>query len=345
MKRERGFASDNNAGVHPRIMQALADANQGHVVAYGDDKYTNAAVEKFKALFGNACEVFFVFNGTGANVLGINQLGLSFHSVICPATAHINCDECGAPGKFSGMKLIPVDTPDGKLTVELIAPHLHDFGFEHHAQPGIVSITQPTEMGTLYTCDEVKKIASLVHHYGLKLHMDGARISNAVAALEVDVCAFTRDAGVDVLSFGGTKNGMMYGEAVVFFDRDLSANFKYYRKQATQLTSKMRYIGAQFSAFLTDDLWIENARHSNHMAQLLAEKVKHIPEIQITQKVQANGVFAILPKEIIAWLKEEYFFYDWDENKGEVRWMCSFDTTEGDINGFVELLKSKIIEL
>lgn len=344
MKHSRGFASDNNAGVHPEIMQAIIDANTGHTIAYGDDKYTGAAIDKFKALFGPETEVFFVFNGTGANVLGINQLGRSFHAVICPYTAHVNMDECGAPGKYTGMSLTAVQTPDGKLTPELIAPYLHGFGFEHHAQPGIVSITQPTEMGTLYSVEEIKKLAEFVHGHGLKLHMDGARISNATAALNIPVKQFTKDAGVDILSFGGTKNGMMFGEAVIIFDPKLSVDFKYFRKQGMQLASKMRFMGAQFTAFLSNDLWLRNAHHANQMAQKLAKKVKDIPAIKITQKVQANGIFAIVPKHLIPELQDEYFFYVWDENTGEVRWMCSFDTTDEDIDGFVALLKSKLKE-
>jgi len=345
MKRLRGFASDNNAGVHSEILSAMVNANSGHAIAYGDDVYTEKAVKEFKNLFGKSIEVFFVFTGTGANVLGINNLGKSFHSVICAETAHINVDECGAPEKFTGMKLFSVKTTDGKLTTANIKKHIHGFDFEHHSQPGIISITQPTEVGTIYTADEIKELADYAHKYQMFLHVDGARISNAVASLEIPVKAFTKDAGVDVLSFGGTKNGMMYGEAVVFLNGKLADNFKYFRKQGMQLASKMRYIGAQFNAFLNDDLWLKNASHANKMAKLLYNNVKDIPGVTVTQKVQANGVFAVIPGELIPKLQAEYFFYVWDEHTNEVRWMCSFDTTEDDVLEFASLLRKMISEL
>jgi threonine aldolase len=339
MKHIRGFASDNNSGVHPAILKAMQEANSGHAVGYGDDKYTEEAIEKFKEIFGKNIEVFFVFTGTGANVLGLNNVGQSFNSVICPDTAHINVDECGAPEKFSGMKTLAVSTPDGKLTIEGIKQHMHGFGFEHHSQPKVISITQVTELGTVYTKNEIKEIADYAHKHNMLLHMDGARISNAAASLNMPFKEFTTEAGVDILSFGGTKNGMMYGEAVIFFKPELAENFRYFRKQAMQLASKMRFIGAQFNAFFKDDLWLKNALHANKMAQLLYNKVKDIPQIKITQPVQANGVFAVVPGEIIPKLQEEYFFYYWGEHKNEVRWMCSFDTTEEDILDFVRILK------
>ncbi len=342
MKRLRGFASDNNAGVHPEILQSIVEANSGHAIAYGDDKYTQSAIEEFKKLFGNDIEVFFVLTGTGANVLGINSFGSSFNSIFCPETAHIHVDECGAPEKFTGMKVISVSTTDGKLTLQNLKKHVHGFGFEHHNQPGVISITQPTEVGTLYSVDEIKTLADFAHQNHMYLHMDGARISNAVISSGLSVDEFTKDAGVDVLSFGGTKNGMMYGEAVVFFNQDLSKSFKYYRKQGMQLASKMRYIGAQFSAFLKNDLWLKNAAHANKMATMLNEKVKDIPGVTVTQKVEANGVFAIIPGDLIPKLQDEYFFYVWDELKNEVRWMCSFDTTEEDVEEFSSLLREMI---
>jgi len=342
MKHIRGFASDNNAGVHPHILDALGKVNVGHAIAYGDDPITESLQGKFKNLFGADIETYLVFTGTGANVLGINNVGRSYHSIICAETAHINVDECGAPEKFTGMKVLPVKTTNGKLTVDNIKQHMHGFGFEHHSQPGIISITQPTELGTLYTVDEVKALSSYAHEYNLLLHMDGARISNAVAALNISVKEFTANAGVDVLSFGGTKNGMMYGEAVVYFKRELAENFKYFRKQGMQLASKMRYISAQFEAFFNDDLWIKNASKANKMAKLLYNRVKDIPKVQVTQEVQANGVFAIIPGEIIEKLQEEYFFYVWDEHSNEVRWMCSFDTTEEDIEDFANILRKMI---
>ncbi len=336
---KRGFASDNNAGVHPAILKALTEINEGHTIAYGDDKYTSLAIGKLKELLGSNCSVFFVFNGTAANVLGIGALTQSFNSVICAETAHINVDECGAPEKFTGCKLLSLPTSNGKLTIEGIKKHMHGFGFEHHSQPKVISISQTTEMGTVYTPSEVREIADYAHGFGMKLHMDGARISNAAASLNLEFREFTAEAGVDVLSFGGTKNGMMYGEAVVFFDTEMAEVFKYSRKQGMQLASKMRFISAQFNAFLENELWKSNALHANHMAKLLYEKVKNINEIKVTQDVQANGVFVILPERIVEELQKEYFFYPWDESRSEYRWMTSFDTTEEDINGFVGRLQ------
>lgn len=336
---KRGFASDNNSGVHPAILKALSDANVGHAVGYGDDEWSARAINKFKEHFGNNIDVYFSFNGTGANILSLKTLSSSFNAILCADTAHINVDECGAPEKFTGSKLVPISTPDGKLTPELIKPHLHGFGFEHHSQPGMISITQVTELGTLYTIEEIKAITTLAHEHGMYVHLDGARIANAAAALNKSFKEFTVDAGIDVISFGGTKNGMMFGEAVIFFNPELSKFAKYYRKQSAQLYSKMRYISTQFLAYFEDDLWLKNATHANKMAGLLAEHIEQIPEIKITQKVQANGVFAIIPEELIPILQEEYFFYEWDENHSEVRWMTSFDTEEEDIVNFTKLIK------
>lgn len=339
---KRGFASDNFSGVLPEVMDAIQNANHGHVMAYGGDQYTALAIEKFKALFGNNIDVYFAFNGTGANVIALSTLTQSYHSIICPATAHIQVDECGAPDKFTGCKVIPVDCPDGKLTPELLLPHLHGFGFEHHSQPKMISITQCTELGTIYSPEEIKAICDLAHQHNMYVHMDGARLANAVASLDVDVKEITTKAGIDVLSFGGTKNGMMLGEAVIFFNPELSKEAKYVRKQSMQLCSKMRYIGAQFEAMLTNDLWLKTARHSNKMAKLLEAEVRQIPQVKITQKVQANGIWALIPKDKIEKLQQEYFFWIWNEQLGEVRWLCSFDTTEEDIHGFVNLLKQEL---
>jgi threonine aldolase len=336
---KRGFASDNNAGVHPVIMKALNEVNAGHTLAYGNDQYTGKAVESLQNIFGPQSSVFLVFNGTAANVLGIGTLTQPYHSVICAETAHINVDECGAPEKFSGCKLLSVSTTNGKLTTEGIKKHMHGFGDEHHSQPKMISISQATEMGTVYTPSEVRSLADFAHKHKMKLHMDGARISNAASSLGLGFREFTTDAGVDVLSFGGTKNGMMYGEAVVFFDPESAGDFKFRRKQGMQLASKMRFIAAQFNAFLENDLWKQNAAHANNMAKLLYHKVKDIREITVTQEVQANGVFVILPEKIVHDLQKEYFFYPWDEGRSEYRWMTSFDTTEDDINGFMAKLK------
>lgn len=339
MKNLRGFASDNNSGVHPDILAAMGKVNIGHTIAYGDDIYTNSALGKMKDIFGEDSDIYFVFIGTAANVLGLDTITQSYNSIICAETSHIHEDECGAPEKFTGCKLLALHTEDGKLTPEIVSKELYGFDFEHHSQPKVISITQSTEMGTVYTPGEILNLSEIAHKYGMLLHMDGARIANAAAFLGLSFEKFTRDVGVDVLSFGGTKNGMMYGEALVFFDKKHSENFKYIRKQGMQLASKMRFISAQFEEYLNNDLWLRNAQHSNKMARLLADKLKDIPELRITQKVESNGIFARIPKEIIPVLQEEYFFYVWDEKNSEVRWMCSFDTSEEDVLGFADLIK------
>lgn len=338
----KGFASDNNSGVHPEVIESIFKANTEHAVGYGGDEITARAEKLFQETFGQETRGFFVYNGTGANVIALQAMSRPFNAVIAAETAHINVDECGAPEKHTGCKMLTVHTPDGKLTPELIQKHLHGFGFEHHSQPGVVSVTQVTEMGTLYSLTELKELADFVHAQGLLLHMDGARISNAAAALGCSLKEMTTDVGVDVLSFGGTKNGLMFGEAVVFLNCGLAKNVKYIRKQTTQLHSKMRFISAQFEAFLKNELWRKNAEHSNKMAALLAQKLAPLNAIKITQKVEANGVFAIVPPHIIAPLQQKYFFYMWDESCHEVRWMTSFDTTESEINGFVEEIKRLI---
>lgn len=340
----RGFASDNNSGIHPVILKAIGAANSGHSIGYGDDKWTGEAVGLFRKEFGDDTEVFFVLTGTGANILGIKSAVHSFHSVICAETAHIHTDECGAPEKFTGSKLIPIATQNGKITPEQIEKHLHGFGFEHHSQPGLISITQVTEVGTIYSVDEISALADLAHRHGMYLHMDGARISNAAVSLGLPFRTFTKDAGVDILSFGGTKNGMMIGEAVLFFNPALTSHSKYYRKQAAQLYSKMRFIGAQFVPYLRDEIWKINATHSNRMAKILETEILKLKGIEITQSVDANGVFAIVPKELIPRLQQEYFFYTWDDHRGEVRWMTSFDTTEEDILDFAKLLRKLLSE-
>ncbi|MBE9468016.1 MAG: low specificity L-threonine aldolase [Bacteroidetes bacterium] len=343
MKNFKSFASDNNSGVHPEILKAIIEANTGHSIAYGDDYYTEAAIKKFKALLGNNIDVYFVFNGTGANVTALSTITNSYNSIICAETAHINVDECGAPEKITGCKIIPVHTNNGKITVDLIKQHVKGFGFEHHSQPKVISITQSTELGTVYTPEEIKEITSFAHKNNMFVHVDGARICNAAASLNLNLKDITTDVDIDVLSFGGTKNGMMYGEAVIFFNKNIANNYKYVRKQSTQLTSKMRYISAQFEALLSNNIWLKNAENSNKMAKLLFEKIKDIPKIQITQKVETNGIFAIIPEKYISIIQKKYFFYIWDEDKSEIRWMTSYDTTEQDIDNFSSFLHNVIV--
>ncbi len=339
---KKGFASDNNSGVHPSVFKKMEEANNGHVVGYGNDSYTSEAITIFKKKFGAETEVFFVFNGTGANVLGLSSVASSFHSVICAETAHIEEDECGAPEKFAGCKLLPVEPESGKITPGAVKKHLKGFNFEHHSQPKVISISQVTEMGTVYQPQEIRALAELAHQNDMLLHMDGARIANAAVSLNLSFKEFTKDCGVDVLSFGGTKNGMMMGEAVLFFNPALAGYTKYLRKQSMQLFSKMRFVAAQFLAYFENDLWKETASHSNKMAKLLEKEVLKIPEIKITQPVEANGIFAQIPEEIISPLQENFFFYPWNEKTSEVRWMTSFDTTETEIFEFVQLIKTLI---
>ncbi len=335
---KRGFASDNNSGISAEIIEMLQEVNKGHEVGYGDDSYTQKAIKLFKKNFGESAISFLTFTGTGANVLALSSVSSSYNSVICAETAHINSDECGAPEKFSGCKLLPIQTTNGKLTPKSIQPYLTGFDFEHHSQPKIISITQPTEMGTLYSFDEILDITGLAHKYKMLVHMDGARLANAAAALNCQFKDLTADLGIDIVSFGGTKNGLMAAESVIFFNEEHARNFKYIRKQGMQLASKMRFISAQFIAYFQNDLWLKNARHANRMAQILADKVTTIDAVKLTQKVEANGIFAIIPKDIIEPLKKEFFFYTWNESTNEVRWMTSFDTTKEDIDLFVDKL-------
>lgn len=335
----RGFASDNSAGIHPAVLQAIAEANVGHVPAYGNDPYTEEATRRIRDLFGGKGDVYFTFNGTGANVLGLRAMASSYHAVICAQGAHISEDECGAPEKFTGCKLIPVAGVDGKLTVDRVRRAVKGVGDQHHIQPRVISISQTTEVGTVYRPEEIRELADFAHSQGMFLHVDGARIANACAALGKPISAVILESGVDVLSFGGTKNGLMMGEAVVILNPSLSQDFKYIRKQGMQLASKMRFIAAQFNAILTGGLWLKNASHANSMARLLLEELQSVPRIQVTHPVEANAVFAILPREQISRLQEKYSFYVWDESSSEVRWMTSFDTTEEDVRGFVRELR------
>ena len=342
MKPARSFASDNNAGIHPEVLKAISAANQGHVVGYGDDLYTHSAVQKFKQHFGRDIDVFIVFNGTAANCLSLMALTDSYHAVMCAEAAHIYTDECGAPEKFTGCKLTPIPAPDGKLTVESVRHAYRGIGDQHHVQPRVISITQATEMGTVYKPEEIMALARFAHDRDMFLHMDGARIANAAASLGLNLRQATRDLGVDALSFGGTKNGLMGAEAVVFFDKKLSRNFHYLRKQGMQLASKMRFMSVQLDTLLSNDLWLKNAQHANRMARLLQREISKIPQVKIVYKVEANGVFARIRQHAIAKLQKRYFFYVWNEEQSVVRWMCSFDTTEGDVQKFAQFVAETV---
>jgi threonine aldolase len=342
VKPARSFASDNNAGVHPEVLAAIAEANVGHTVGYGDDPFTASAIRKFKQHFGAGIEVFFVFNGTAANCLSLKALTESYQAVICGEAAHINVDECGAPEKFTGCKLIPIPTSQGKLTVDAVSHAYHGIGDQHHVQPRVISITQSTEVGTVYKPREIEALAKFAHDRNMFLHMDGARIANAAVSLGLSLRQATRDLGVDVLSFGGTKNGLMGADAVIFFDKKLSHNFLYLRKQGMQLASKMRFIAVQFEVLLSNELWLKSARHANQMAQLLKRELRKMPRVKVLYPVEANGVFAQIPRTATAKLKKRYFFYVWDEKQSIVRWMCSFDTTEEDVREFARFVEDTI---
>lgn len=336
---KRGFGSDNHSGVHPDVLKAIAEVNVDHAMAYGEDEYSAKVEQLFKQYFGTDASVYFAFNGTGANVLCLDAMTRSHHAVVCADTAHIHVDECGAPQRITGAKLLTIKTPDGKLTPELVKTQLHGFGFQHHSQPKVISIAQPTELGTLYTLNEIKALADLAHQYNMYLHIDGARFANAAVALGCTFKQMTTDLGVDALSFGGTKNGLMIGEAVVLLNPKLNEDFLYRRKQAMQLCSKMRFIAAQFKAYFTDDLWKRNAEHSNAMARQLYNAIKDEKGLDVVYPVQANGVFVRLPRQVWTELQKHYFFYDWDEDDNVVRFMCSFDTTAKDIDLFAHTLK------
>ena len=339
---KRGFGSDNHSGVSPEVIEAIAKANTEHALAYGDDEYTQRLERLVKDTFGEQARVYLVFNGTGANVLSIDAMCRSHEAVVCAETAHINVDECGAPQRIVGCRLLTVDTPDGKLTPALVKTRLYGFGFEHHSQPKAISISQPTELGTLYTKEEIKALADLAHSYNTYLHVDGARLSNAAVALGCSFREMTTDLGVDALSFGGTKNGLLMGESCVLLNPSLDIDMKYRRKQMTQLASKMRFMATQMICYLESGIWRRNAEHSNAMSQLLRSEVEKVEGVKIMYPVQVNSVFAQLPTAVWHRLQERYFFYDWDEAADVVRWMCSFDTTEEDIHSFVNALKEEL---
>jgi threonine aldolase len=339
----RGFASDNYAGIHPEVLAAIAAANEGHQTAYGDDVYTARLQEVMAEHFGAGVEAFPVFNGTGANVIGLQSMLPRWGAVICAQTAHINTDENAAPERVAGLKLLTVPTPDGKLTPELIDREAWGWGDEHRAQPLAVSITQTTELGTAYTAAEVRAIADHVHDKGMTLHMDGARVSNAAAYLRKPLRQFTTDAGVDLLSFGGTKNGLIFGDVIVVLNPAACEGLTYLRKLNMALASKMRFVSAQLIAILTDDLYLRSASHANAMATRLRAAVEELPGVTITQQTQSNAVFAILPPGVADRLRERFRFYDWDPITGEVRWMCAFDTTEADVDAFAAALREELV--
>jgi threonine aldolase len=332
---QRSFASDNAAGAHPDVIAAIVAANQGHALAYGDDEWTRECQARFAELFGQA-ETLLTFTGTGGNVLGLSTLLRPVDAVVCAAGSHVDVDEAGAMERISGAKLIDLPAPDGKLVPEQLSELASLLGNEHHVQPAVVTITQSTELGTVYTASEVSAISDTAHSMGMKVHMDGARIANATAALGSSVAAlrsFTVDAGVDVITFGGTKNGLVGGEAVVFLQPALAERARYIRKMITQLPSKMRFVAAQFNALLDGDLWLRNARHSNEMAALLYDSVAGLEALDVA-KPQVNGLFPTLPADVIAPLQEWSFFWDWDPAKHQVRWMTSWDTTADDVDRF-----------
>jgi threonine aldolase len=335
----KGFASDNYAGAHPAVLAAIAEANDGHAVAYGGDPWTARAEQLLREHFGEHAISYLVFNGSAANVLCLRALCRPWESVICAAQAHINVDECGAPEHIAGVKLQAVPTPDGKLTPEHVEPLLIRGGDEHVVQPRVVSVTQTTELGTRYSPDELYALARFAHERGLLLHVDGARLANAAAGLGLSLREITTDVGVDVVSFGGTKNGLLLGEAVVFCDPALGESFTYLRKQTLQLASKGRFLAAQFIALLEGDLWLRNATHANAMATRLAGALTSVPGVRLTQPAQANALFAVLARDVTARLQADWPFYTWDEATGEVRLVCSWDTTEDEVDAFAADLR------
>jgi threonine aldolase len=338
----RGFASDNYAGIHPEILAALSIANGGHQGAYGADVYTERLQEVIRGHFGDRAGAYPVFNGTGANVTALQAMTHRWSAVICAESAHITVDEGGAPEKVGGLKLHTVPTPDGKLTPALVDRQAWGFGDEHRAQPHVVSITQSTELGTLYTAEEIAAICAHAHERGMLVHLDGARLANAAAALDLPLRAFTTDAGVDALSYGGTKNGLMLGEAVVVLNPEAVSGMPFLRKSSMQLASKMRFVSAQLVALLEGDLWLRNARHANAMARRLYEAVRELPGLTVTREPEVNAVFAVIPQDVAERVRKRFPFYTWDQRTGEVRWMCSFDTTEADVDAFAAALGEEL---
>ena len=338
----RGFASDNCSGIHPEVLAAIAEANVGHQYSYGADTYSQRLQSIFRQHFGPQALAYPVFNGTGANVVALQAMTTRWAAVLCSSIAHINVDEGGAPENVGGLKLLAIPTPDGKLTPELVEAGAPDFEGVHHAQPQVLSLTQSTELGTLYSVNEVAALCDQAHASGMTVHMDGSRIANAAATLNSSLRAFTTDVGVDLLSFGGTKNGLMVGEVVVALNPVAAPGLERARKTSMQLASKMRFISAQFDALLGTDLWLRNARHANAMARRLASAVGELPGVTIQQQVDANAVFAVLPADVLERLQKRVNFSAWNTSDGAVRWMTSFDTTEGDVDHFVAAVRDEL---
>ncbi|MHB8657842.1 MAG: threonine aldolase family protein [Solirubrobacteraceae bacterium] len=334
MPNERGFASDNAATVHPAVLAAIARVNVGHAFGYGHDEHTERVLRRLEAEFGEQARAYLVWNGTAANVLSIRAVCRPGEAVICADTAHLNVDEGGAPEAIAGVKLLAVPGVDGKLTPELVDARIERLEDEHAVQPRLVSVTQATELGTVYGLQELSALAVLAHERGLLLHLDGARLANACAALGVSLRQATVEVGVDVVSFGGTKNGLLGAEAVLLLEPSLADRFDYLRKSSMQLASKMRFLAAQFEALMTDELWLRGATHANAMAARLSAALTGVPAVRITRPVEVNAVFARLPRPAIEILKAKFAFYVWDERADEVRWMCSWDTTEEDVDEF-----------
>ena len=340
----KSFASDNHSGVHPAVLAAVIEANTGDAPAYGGDAWTEAMEDVFRAEFGAQATTYAMFNGTGANVVGLSLLLRPYDAVLCPATAHINTNECGAAERLLSTKLIPLPTENGKITVDDIRGQLSVMGNVQHSQPRVVSISQVTECGTCYTADEIAELAEFLHAHGLFLHMDGARLANAAAELGCSMRSLTTDVGVDLLSFGGTKNGAMGAEALVVLRSDLDVATLFLRKQGMQLASKMRFVSAQLTALLTDDLWRENAAHANAMAHRLADGVADLPGVSLYYPVQSNAVFPVLPEKVIPELQQRYLFHVWDAAENVVRWVTAFDTTPEHVDTFIADIRLAVRE-
>ena len=339
----RCFGSDNFSGVLPEIFKILEEASYGHQPSYGDDIYTQKAEIEFKKIFGDNIDIYFVCSEAGANSLAITPFIESYNGVICSSSAHIYADECGSLTKQSGCTLLPVTPFNGKITIDFIKNYMKGFGNQHHIQAKLISISESTELGTVYTIKEIKEICNYAHANNMYVHMDGSRLANAVSYLNCEPKDIVLETGIDVLSLGGSRNGMMFGEAVIFFNTKFKEKIKYIRKQQMQLVTKNRFIAAQFYTILKDELWLKTAKHSNAMATLLANEAEQIPNIQITQEVQSNEVFAIIPRDKIDAIREKCFFYTWNEDASEVRWVCSFDTTENDVYELINIIRDELL--